>query len=231
MRLQLSDAICALPWYRQIASRIALLWPLKAVGTTLFMALFFWGYFSVLEHPLRTAVVMPVTAPDRWIAFTELALPVYVSLWLYVSLMPALLGSFRSLLCFGCWVGALCLFCLGIFWLLPTEVPAADIDWALYPSMALIKGIDAGGNACPSLHVASAVFVACWFRRMLRGMRAPDVLHWLNWAACLLIVWSTMATRQHVALDVFAGAAVGLLFARVSLRDVERRCRRRGGAI
>ncbi|MFT3760291.1 phosphatase PAP2 family protein [Thauera sp.] len=229
MRLQLSDAVRELPWFRQIASRIILLWPLKAVGTSLFMALFFWGYFGVLESPLRAAVVMPVTAVDRWVPFTELALPVYVSLWLYVSLMPALLGSFRALLYFGFWVAALCLFCLSIFWLFPTEVPAAGIDWALYPSMALIKGIDAGGNACPSLHVASAVFVACWFQRMLYGMKAPPALHRLNWAVCLLIVWSTMATRQHVVLDVVAGAAIGLLFALRALRDVERCCK--GGAI
>ena len=39
-------------WYRQIASRAVYLWPLKAVGTMSFMALFFWGYFGVLRNPL-----------------------------------------------------------------------------------------------------------------------------------------------------------------------------------
>jgi membrane-associated phospholipid phosphatase len=36
---------------------------------------------------------------------------------------------------------------------------------------------------------------------------------------CLAILWSTMATRQHVFLDVLAGVLVGALFAILSLRQ------------
>jgi membrane-associated phospholipid phosphatase len=223
MRLQLPDFSCNLPWYQQIAGRLVLLWPLKAFGTMAFMALFFWGYFAVMEYPLRPPVTMPVLAVDGWIPFTPLAFPAYVSLWVYVSLPPALLGSLRSLLYFGAWIAALCLFCLGLFWLWPTAVPMADIDWQQYPQMAVIKGIDVGGNACPSLHVGSAVFTACWLARLLRNVRVPAVLRWLNWACCLLIIWSTVATRQHVVLDVVAGVLVGLLFALPSLRQVGHR--------
>lgn len=223
IRLELPESSRYLPWYRQLARRVALLWPLKAVGTMAFMALFFWGYFAVLEYPLRPPVTMPVLPPDRWIPFTPLAFPVYVSLWVYVSLPPALLASLRTLLGFGAWIAALCLFCLGLFWLWPTAVPAADIDWQLYPQMALIKGIDVGGNACPSLHVGSAVFAACWLARLLHNIGAPALLRQANWLFCLLIVWSTMATRQHVLLDVLAGALVGLLFALASLAQVARR--------
>jgi membrane-associated phospholipid phosphatase len=224
MRLDLSDCSCSLPWHRQVISRIALLWPLKAVGTMTFMALFFWGYFAVLQYPLRPAVTMPEIFIDRWIPFTPLAYPFYVSLWVYVSLAPALLGSLRSLLGFGAWIAALCLFCLGLFWFWPTAVPLADIDWRQYPQMALIKGMDAGGNACPSLHVGSAVFAACWLARVLRNIAAPALLIWVNWACCLLIIWSTVATRQHVVLDVLAGGVVGLAFALISLRHVGHRC-------
>lgn len=223
MRLQLPDSSRNLSWHQQIAGRVVLLWPLKAFGTMGFMALFFWGYFAVLEYPLAPPVTMPVLALDSWIPFTPLAFPVYVSLWVYVSLPPALLGSLRSLLGFGAWIAALCLFCLGLFWLWPTAVPMADIDWQQYPQMAVIKGIDAGGNACPSLHVGSAVFAACWLARVLRNIGAPVVMRWLNWTCCVLIIWSTVATRQHVVLDVLAGVLVGLLFALPSLRQVGRR--------
>jgi membrane-associated phospholipid phosphatase len=223
MRLQLPASSRNSPWFQQIAARVVLLWPLKAFGTMAFMALFFWGYFAVLEYPLAPPVTMPVLALDAWIPFTPLAFPVYVSLWVYVSLPPALLGSLRSLLGFGAWIAALCLFCLGLFWLWPTAVPMPDIDWQQYPQMAVIKGIDAGGNACPSLHVGSAVFAACWLARLLRNIGAPVLMRWLNWTCCVLIVWSTVATRQHVVLDVVAGVLVGLLFALPSLRHVGRR--------
>ena len=45
---------------------------------------------------------------------------------------------------------------------------------------------------------------------------------WLSWLHCLAILWSTIATRQHVVLDVAAGAVVGLIFGLLSLRHALR---------
>ena len=205
-------------WFRQIASRIAILWPFKAVGTMLFMGLFFWGYFGVLRHPLFPPTVMPLIGPDAWFPFTPLALPAYVSLWVYASLAPALLANFRTLAVFSVWMGGMCVLSLGIFWLFPTAVPPADIDWSRYPQMAIIKDADSGGNACPSLHVAAAVFSALWLDRAFRSVGAPLVLRSLSALVCLAILWSTVATRQHVVLDVLAGTLVGTAFAVLSLR-------------
>ena len=42
-----------------------------------------------------------------------------------------------------------------------------------------------------------------------------------NWAWCIGIVYSTMATRQHVVVDVLAGLAVGTLGAYRPLRQRE----------
>jgi len=213
-------------WYRQAAQRFVILWPLKALGTMAGLALFFWGYFAVLHQPLGVPTLMPLTALDRWLPFSAAAFPVYASLWVYVSLPPALLVNLRQLLLFGAWMAALCAFCLGIFWVFPTAVPAAGIDWTLYPQMAVIKDMDAGGNACPSLHVASAVFAAAWLERLWRALAAPWLLRALNVAHCLAILWSTLATRQHVVLDVAAGLLVGLAFALPALRQVEGRAGR-----
>lgn len=204
-------------WPREIARRVLVLWPLKALGTSAFMALFFLAYFSILHYPIRNPAVMPQIALDRWIAFTPASYPVYVSLWVYVSLPPALMGNFRALLHHGLWVAALCLFCLALFWLFPTQTPDFGVDWSLYPALATIKGIDAAGNAFPSLHVASAVFSALWLDRLMSVITAPMWLRGISLAYCLAIGWSTMASLQHVALDVLAGAAVGLVFALVSL--------------
>lgn len=205
-------------WTRQIASRISILWPLKALGTTAFMFLFFWGYFGVLHNPLFPTTLMPLTALDHWIPITGLAFPVYASLWVYVSLPAALLGDFRTLIRFGGWMAAMCLVCLAIFWVFPTGVPPAGIDWRLYPEMAMIKDVDTGGNACPSLHVASAIFAAIWLDRVSRAIAAPRPLRWLVWLHCLAILWSTVAIRQHVVLDVVAGVVVGVVFGGLGLR-------------
>jgi len=211
-----------LPWYRQIATRMATRSPLKAVGTTVFMVLFFWAYFAVLRNPLFPVTPMPLTWLDRAIPVAGLAFPFYASLWVYASLPVAFMRHIPSMLRFGAWMAAMCLLCLAIFWLFPTGVPPSGIDWRLYPEMAVIKDVDTGGNACPSLHVASAVFAAVWLGRIFRMVDAPVALVWLSWLHCLAILWSTVATRQHVVLDVLAGAVVGLVFGVFGLRHALR---------
>jgi hypothetical protein len=216
------DAAPRPAWFRQLAARFVMLWPLKAVSTMAFMVLFFWAYFAILRQPMLTPTTMPRLAIDAWVPFSTAAFPIYAALWVYVSLPPAFINSMRPLLWFGVWMSGLCLFCLGIFWFFPTAVPPADIDWSLYPELAFMKSVDAAGNACPSLHVASSVFAALWLERIGRAVAAPVALRWGNALFCAAIMWSTMATRQHVALDVLAGVVVGLAFALPSVRHVSR---------
>lgn len=211
----------AADWKREIARRVCVLWWLKALGTTAFMGVFFGAYFFILRHPIGAPYVMPEVSVDRWISFTPAAYPVYVSLWVYVSLPPALLGNLRALLHYGAWMASLCVVCLAVFWLFPTQTPRWDIDWKLYPALSAIKDVDAAGNAFPSLHVASAVFSALWLNRLLRVLEVPAGGRWLNMVLCVAIAWSTVATRQHVALDVFAGVCIGLVFAFASVRATE----------
>jgi membrane-associated phospholipid phosphatase len=105
----------------------------------------------------------------------------------------------------------------GIFLFWPTAVPAPDIDWTRYPYIAFLKSVDAAGNACPSLHVAYAVLTAIWLDRLLRGLQTPRLIHLLNWAWCLVIAYSTLATKQHVALDLAAGTLLGAAMAAIHL--------------
>lgn len=212
-----------IPWQRQIAVRLGVLRWLKVLSTIGFMMLFFWGYFGVMHNPLFPPKVMPLTALDSWIPFSPAAFAIYASLWIYVSLPPAFLPDLRTLLRYGFWIAALCLFCLAIFWLWPTIIPPADIDWAAHPKIAILRGLDLTGNACPSLHVASAIFSAVWLRRILSDVGAPGWLAALNWVHCAAIVWSTLAVRQHVVVDVVAGIVVGLAFAGLSLREANAR--------
>lgn len=205
-------------WPRRLLERFWTLWALKAVGTAAFMVLFFQAYFWVLHDPRSTPWVVPLLPPDQWITVQPLALYPYGWLWVYVSLAPALLPDFRSLARYGAWVGLMCVLCLLVFWFWPTQTPAFDVDWSAHPQLAFLKGVDASANALPSLHVATALHAACWLDRLLREVRAPDWTRWASALQCIAIVWSTMAIRQHVMLDVIAGAAVGAFFAHLSMR-------------
>lgn len=189
---------------------------LKALGTTAGMGAFFVGYFALIRHPAYPLGIMPRTWIDHALPFQPWSLLPYVSLWLYISLVPSFLVHRREMWSFAFGCLGLSLAGYAFFYFFPTTIPAPDIDWKDYPSFLFLKNADVGGNACPSLHAAFAVFTALWFERILpalgggRGARAFNLL----WAA--LIVYSTIGTRQHVALDALFGAALGALAASIN---------------
>ena len=221
-----SPLISAYPWRTQLRQRIGILWHIKSLGVPGGIAAFFWGYFWVLRNPLAELTIMPLTALDRLVAFRPEALVLYASLWVYVSLAPALLKSFRELISYGVATLAMSLIGLGIFLFWPTAVPAFDVDVAQNPLFSVLQRIDLNGNACPSLHVSFAIFSGVWLDSILREIRAPGLVRLLNWLWCAGIVYSTLATRQHVALDVIAGTVLGVVVALLHLgawRRIERR--------
>lgn len=204
-------------WYRQAARVIPQHLLLKSIGTTTFFCLFFAAYFYLLKHPAYPTTVMPALALDHLIPFEPMALPVYLSLWVYVSLLPAFFSMRRELYRYGLSMTLMCITGLAVFYFWPTAAPAPDIDWSLYPDVDFLKNIDASGNAFPSLHVATAFFSAFWLQRLLRRFEAPTWASWCNAIWCAAIIYSTVAIRQHVVVDVAAGLVLGGLTAWLSL--------------
>lgn len=207
-----------MPWYFQIAAVIPRHVGLKAIGTMLFIGVFFGAYFYLLKSPAYPTTVMPFTLLDSVVGFQPLAMPLYISLWVYVSLPPVLLTTRSELYGYGLAMAGTCLAGLIIFYFWPTAVPVAAIDWALYPGVDFLKNMDASGNACPSLHVATAIFSGVWLHHLLRRFETPKWVLLINWLWCIGIIYSTLATRQHVAVDVAGGLVLGGLASYVSLR-------------
>jgi membrane-associated phospholipid phosphatase len=206
------------PWVAELGQRFKYLWPLKFAGTTAYTWLFFIGYFHLLRHPAYPITQMPLTPLDHWIPFQPSMLIPYLSLWLYVGLAPAFQRNFGELVAYGLWVGGLCITGLTLFYFFPTAVPPLTIDVSGHPGFAVLQGVDASGNACPSMHVAAAIFTALRLSDVFRQARVPAPWRWANMLWFAAIVWSTVAVRQHVVLDAVAGAALGGLFALASLR-------------
>ncbi|MEO6568040.1 MAG: phosphatase PAP2 family protein [Opitutaceae bacterium] len=209
------------PLWTDLGYRLRAQWKIKLVATPLLMGAFFVGYFFALKTPLFPVKIMPLIAFDAVVPFAPAALPLYLSLWVYVLLALALVSARRELFIYGQSVIGLATIGVGIFLLFPTAVPAPDIQWPEHPEFLFLKTVDATGNACPSLHVAFAVFSAMWLHRLLRVMRDPGIFRALSWLWGMGIVYSTMATKQHVAVDVFAGTALGFAAAALGLRRVE----------
>lgn len=209
-------------WWQQATARFKSHWLLKMLGTTACITLFMCVYFWLLRHPAFPVTIMPLTSVDRMIDFQSWSLIPYATLWLYISLVPALLDLRREMAPYLSAVMLLSLIGFAIFLFWPTAVPKPDLDWARYPTFEFLKKVDTSGNACPSLHVAFAVLTALWLHRLLKQMDAPVAVRVINICWCLIIAWSTLATKQHVALDLETGAALGLAVAVLHLHLLPR---------
>ncbi|MEO8135686.1 MAG: phosphatase PAP2 family protein [Betaproteobacteria bacterium] len=204
-------------WRADLAFRMRRLFVLKTVGITAFTWVFFIGYFHLLRHPAYPVTVVPMIGLDHLIPFQPVALWAYLTLWLYVGFAPGLQLTFLELVVYTLWVGALCVTGLTLFYFWPTSVPPNLLDVSGFPGFALLKGVDAAGNACPSMHVAIAIFSAIRLDHLLRQARVPPAMRLLNATWFAAIAWSTLAIKQHVALDAAAGALLGIAFALPSL--------------
>jgi len=205
-------------WTAEIGQRMRRHFVLKFIGTSICCCVFFIGYFQVLRNPAYAVTVMPLTALDHWIPFQPWTLVAYLSLWVYVGMAPGLQWTLREVVVYALWMIALCLTGLGLFYAWPTQVPALVQHHSDFPGFALLRGVDAPQNACPSLHVATAMFTAIRASDVLRRARTPMALRLFNIAWFLAIAWSTLAIGQHVVMDVLAGALLGSVFAWMSLR-------------
>ena len=195
--------------------RVAVRWRTKAIANTFGLWGFITAYFWIQNHPQFELTHMPLTALDYWIPYFGPAIVPYATLWLYVSLPLAFLVRPWEFKSFGIGAALLSFLGLGCFYLWPTAVPVVA-GWT--PEAAsFLRNVDGPGNACPSLHVAFAVFSWVWLRRLIEDMGGSTSIRVGNAAWCWAIILSTLAIRQHVVLDVVAGAALGAAVAALNM--------------
>ncbi len=202
-------------WADEILRRIRWLFVPKTLGTTAFVFVFFVGYFYLQLNPSQLPTVMPLTAVDALIPLQPQWLAAYISLFVYLGAGPGLQGSLRDLLEYAVSLTVLGLLGLLFFYLWPTRTPGVDANESRV--FELLHQVDASGNACPSMHVAAATFTAVRIHDVFSRVKVAWWLKSLNWAWCVAIVYSTLAVKQHVAVDAAAGAVLGTTVALMSL--------------
>ncbi|WP_240652313.1 phosphatase PAP2 family protein [Variovorax gossypii] len=199
------------PWLTALWKRSITLFPLKLVGNTVATLGFFPLYFWIMKNAGQ-AWVLPLTPIDRLVAFWPWLLPVYLSLWGYIALPVLLARDMRELQGFSLGCATMTLLALLVFWFMPTAIPNFVVETTPGTSLQFLKMVDSAGNAFPSLHVSFSVFTCVALARQLRAVGAPAWLRVANVAWAAGIVYSTMAVRQHVLIDVLGGFALGVAF-------------------
>jgi membrane-associated phospholipid phosphatase len=181
-----------------------------------------WAFITLARAGEAHQQVAPgwvFTALDR-------AVPVVpVAIWPYVSwyLAPAVVLLSERVTFRRVWLAELLSFgiCAFGYVMLPIALPRPDIDdvdgGASIVVLSHLYRLDPPVNVFPSYHAAVATIIALLVRPANRGL-GRALLVWMA-----IICASCVLTKQHVVIDVLAGAIVGGFATVVAVKLVDRR--------
>lgn len=157
-------------------------------------------YLGAPMLSVSSVKVLEASAIDQGVPFTPWTIAIYASQFLFLFLTLWLSPTSEDLKNLLAAIAVATAISAAIFIVWPTAINRPDPHNAAFSALYLF---DVPTNCFPSLHVALAIIAAAmWPHRRTRP------LAWL-WAFAILV--STLTTKQHVAVDILAGAVVGVV--------------------
>ena len=194
-----------------LRERIRAEWRVKLLLALILPTVFCVGYFTLQRVVLFPVQTFRETPLDLAIPFEPAWVYVYQSIYLLMPIAPWLSTSRRELANYT--KGLLILSAAGFltFLLFPISCPRPDAvpQDGLY---GLLATYDGRLNSFPSLHVGLTTYTFLFGLELLRPaprrVRLAYVAVTGVWAS--LIFYSTLATKQHFAVDLPAGALLAI---------------------
>ncbi|MEZ0266336.1 MAG: phosphatase PAP2 family protein [Phycisphaerae bacterium] len=181
-------------------------------------------YYLPQWLPLAARREIPLLAIDRAVPFQPGWIWPYMSMYLLLPLPPVLSIRADHLRRYSLGMALMFVTCCVFFFGYPIAYPRpelpADADW-FYRHIA---AIDQPINSLPSLHAGLTVYALLYARRALAdlGQRTLIPLLVLGWIWAVLILYGTLATKQHYLVDLPAGAVVAWVAHYVAWRGADR---------
>lgn len=169
-------------------------------------------YFLLQRVALVPARTLPLTLLDRAIDFDPRWVWMYQSVYLLLAVVP---WTFDPPNLHRYARGFLALSGVGFafFLLLPVRGPRPDVEVADL-MFRVLQWYDRPLNCFPSLHVGLAAYTALVAGTVWSGRLSPVIRRWalsLGWVWTALIAYAALATKQHYAVDLPAGALLACL--------------------
>ena len=224
----------SIPGLTEMARRLKSHWETKLLLSGILTAAFYVGYFGLQRWPLFTARLIASSALDRAIPFEPRWVPVYLSLMILIPIAPWLMDSRDQVRDYCLALLSIMLVGFGIFFLWPTHClrPSLSPDTGFL--LESLREVDRDLNAFPSLHAAFALYSALCCNRVFKAMGDRGWMRTILWLWTGLILYATLATKQHMAVDLLSGGGLGLigygLFMGLSCRRGGSQCTRRTSA-
>ena len=183
-----------------------------ALKLILLVALNLWVYVPYLflqRHHFFPARNMSSSFFDRMIPFSDQAVWLYLSIYLLMPVGPFLMNSRKQIFRYAIGIILISLLANAIFLFWPTSCPRPGVQGtnAAYRELTTI---DNSFHAFPSLHAAFAVYSALCGGLVLREIGSRNFWRISLWFWAFLILYATLATKQHVIADIIAGSVLGL---------------------
>ena len=173
------------------------------------MPLFCLPYIYLANYPIFTPTLVPQTWLDHVIPFQPAWIWVYQSVYLLTGTLPLLATTReqlrRYLIGFALLTGA----CFLIYIFFPTQIHRHMPEESPSIMFDFLWLYDGDCNALPSLHVGFLYFTLVFARRVYGPAPLWAWLLFSTWF--LLIAYSTLATKEHLALDLYAGLALAFV--------------------
>lgn len=188
-----------------LRERVTACWRLK-LGLLVGLTLVFCVPYVYLAHhaffPVRTLPLWPI---DEWAGFRPGWVWVYQSVYLLTGSLPWLAKDWaelkRYLVGFAMLAGVS--FLIYVFMPVAAPLPRVERPAGLY---WVLRQYDGPYNAMPSLHAGFLYYTLAFARRVFGRPPAWVSIGVLGWA--ILILWSTLVTKEHYFVDLPAGIAL-----------------------
>jgi hypothetical protein len=185
-------------------------WRLKLLLSVVITTAYYAGYFSLQTMPLTAPAVIGASALDHAIPFDPRWAAVYLSLMLFIPVAPWLMDTRKELLGYCRALLVLMAVGFGVFFFWPTRCLRPPMTPDMSFLYRFLRGVDRDLNACPSFHAIFAIYTCLCCQRVFRLMGDRGWMRLAAWAWTGLILYATLATKQHVTADLLAGGLLGL---------------------
>lgn len=178
-------------------------------------------YFALQRVAIREPFTPPATPLDAAVPFAPAWIWAYASLFALVPLSVLLSGTRAEVAAFARGLVLLCAPSFAAFAAFPSVGPRPAEAYAA-ASLGWLVAVDTPGNAFPSLHAGLTVLCLLHASRCC-GVRLAGALARALWTAGAiawgaLIAAGALASKQHFAIDLAAGGALGALASALAWR-------------
>jgi hypothetical protein len=205
------------------SSRVLACWRLKAALAAIVSFTFCVPYFLIGNFPLLPVRELPLTALDQAIGFHPYPwVWIYQSEYIILNAIPWLARGREELIRYVRGFAMLSLISFLVFLVFPIRAPKPAAVVNATGMYWLLQQYDVPYNSLPSLHASLVVYTLAFGNRVVgREVGRGVKLLFVVWGA--LILYATLATKEHYLADIVTGVALAVAGDRWAWRGIDRR--------